>query len=58
MIWVHQDAIDWAYLDTLGLVEMPDALGALGRIYDVDVVTLGNGLVRALRYAHVTVDTV
>jgi hypothetical protein len=45
-----------ADLHALGLVKVPDALGALVRIYLVDFFAHVDGLIRALRLAHVAVD--
>jgi hypothetical protein len=53
---VHRDAIDRADLHALRLIEMADALGALGRVDLVEVEAHRDRLVRALGLAHIAVD--
>src|SRR5690606_9341360 len=55
---VQRNAVHGADLLTLGLVEMADALGAQVRVDDVDFLALGDGPVRAFRFADVAVDAV
>jgi len=55
---IDDDAIDRAHLDALRLVEVSDALGALVRIDDEDLSSGGDGVVRALGFAHGAVDAV
>jgi hypothetical protein len=50
------DAIDRTDFNALRRIEVPDALGALRRIDDVDLDTLGDGPVGALGLADVAVD--
>src|SRR5690606_35447613 len=57
-VGVQRNAVHGADLLTLGLVEMADALGAQVRVDDVDFLALGNGPVRAFRFADVAVDAV
>jgi len=56
VVRVRIDAFDRAHHHALGLIKMAHALGAAGRVDDVNVFALGNGLVRAGRFADITVD--
>jgi hypothetical protein len=56
MLRVNGNTGHRANLYTLGLVKMPDTLGALGRVDFINLFAQINGLVRALRFAHITVD--
>ena len=53
---IHRNARDRANLHALGFVEMAHALGALGRVDFVDFLAQVDGLVRAFRFADITVD--
>jgi hypothetical protein len=56
MVGVNGNAAHRADLDTLRLVEMPHALGALGRIDLVDLLAHVDRLVRAFGFADIAVD--
>lgn len=53
---IPDDAVDGADADAGGLLIVADAFGAAIRVYLVDLAPQGDGLVRTLRIAHVTVD--
>lgn len=53
---VNWNAIHRTHLLTLGLVEMSHALRATIGIYDVNTFALGDGLIGAHRFTHITVD--
>jgi len=53
---IPDDAIDRADADAGRLLIVADAFGAAIRVYLVDLAPQGDGLVRTLRIAHVTVD--
>lgn len=53
---MNGDATNGADLNALRLVEMPDALGALGRVDLVDRDPHEDGVVRAFGLAHIAVD--
>ena len=55
---VYRDAGNRTELNALGLIEMPHAFGTFGRIYLVDFLAQVDGIIRALRLAHITVDAV
>jgi hypothetical protein len=55
-VGIERNAVDGADLAALRLVEMPDALGALRRIDDVELLARRDRLVRALGLAHIAVD--
>jgi len=56
MLGIERDAVDWANLLALWLVVMADAFGTEGRIDHIDLLTLRDGVIRALRLANITVD--
>ena len=56
VLGVDGDASHGADLHTLGLVKMPDALGALGWVDLVNFFAQINRLVRALGLTHIAVD--
>jgi hypothetical protein len=50
------NALNGANHHTLRLLKMPDALRAAAWMDDIDILALGDGLVRAGRFAHIAVD--
>jgi hypothetical protein len=52
---IQWNAIHRTDLPALGCIEMPDALGAQIGVYLVNLLALGNGMVRTLRLAYITV---
>jgi hypothetical protein len=56
VVGILGDAVHRADLHALRFVVVTDALRALVGVDDVDLFALGNGLVRAFRFAHVAVD--
>jgi hypothetical protein len=57
MVGIDEDAIDRTDLNTLWLVVVSLALGALVGIDDIDLIPLGDGAVGALRFANIAVNT-
>lgn len=57
-IWIEDDAIVAAGSDALRFVEVSDALRALVRIDDENIVPFGDRVVRALVFAIATVNAV
>jgi hypothetical protein len=56
MFRIEGDAIHWANLLALGFIKVTDTLGALVGVDDVNLVTLGDGTIRAFRLADVAID--
>lgn len=56
MLWVQNDAIHRADLDTLGRLIVTDALGAQVRVDLVDLIALKDRAIGAFRFAHIAVD--
>jgi hypothetical protein len=56
VIGVLEDAVDRAYLDTLGSLVVANALGTEIGVDDIDLVALADGAVGAFGFAHVAVD--
>jgi len=56
VLLINQNAVYWAHLLALGLIVMPNALRAQIRINLVDLLTLRNGIIRALWLAYITID--
>jgi hypothetical protein len=56
VIWILGDTVYRANLDTLWLVEMTHTLGTKIRGNHVDLITLADCIIRALRDTYITVD--
>jgi hypothetical protein len=57
MIWVGHAAIHRAHQGALGLIVIAHTFPALLRVNHVDLIPLGDGLIRALRLTGPTQDT-
>jgi len=56
VLWVQWYAIDRAYLDTLRCIEVADTFGAFIGVDNVNDVALIDSVIRAYRFAHITVN--
>jgi len=58
MLGVFRDTVYRANLHALRVVVPADAFGAIFPVYDINVISLGNGFVGALRFTYTAVHAI